>query len=599
MLVRLELVLALILVDSLTLAERARAWPQSHLPQLHSQQSNTDNAQTGQSGSKSAQGSQLSSTSRRQRQMAQPRAQSRVTQQQTDTSGTRMRWSGSRSQTPPPQPAPSSSAQMAGAYSQTTRFVGSSLTVQVHVHSYCFIASGSAVKIYSVRTTQLMSTLSIRPYTSSSTSPSSLQRATVSAVLLSPSNPRQLVVASTDGKVRLWDYLEGRLLRTLEMGAPVVHATANANLPDQLYVALEAPGEAMVAEAPVKRMAKREKVPLVEDEPKAGVYLVSLRAARTTSDGVPTKADSSLPVPPARRVRLAVPRVVRALALSPDGSVLASVNPHAINLCRTSEYSRGFTQTVQADNESLTTIAFHPTENYFATGNRKGQIRLWYNVLSSPASQVDTDGDVALSAPSAADSATSTSVLHWHAHAVSSLAFTPNGAYLLSGGQEAVLVLWQLHTGHQEYVPRLGAPIATLSVLDGTSDSGEQQVAARLRDGSVVFIGSQKLRIAKTISGLKAGASALLHSLRLSFLLTQYSLSQTPPLAPPSPPLGPTHPFPSPSTPPPPPSSSPPATPPPSNSTPSPPTRNSSSSRSRPQTAFRARPPTSLLSRPA
>jgi NET1-associated nuclear protein 1 (U3 small nucleolar RNA-associated protein 17) len=377
-----------------------------------------------------------------------------------------------------------------------------------YTHSYCFIASGSAVKIYSVRTTQLMSTLSIRPYASSSSSPASLQRATVSAVLLSPSNPRQLVVASTDGNVRLWDYLEGRLLRTLEMGAPVVHATANPNLPDQLYVALEAPGESKPAvPAPAKRTAKRkavERAPAADDEPKAGVYLVSLRAARTTSDGVPTKADPSHPVPPARRVRHAVPRVVRALALSPDGSILASVNPHAINLCRTSEYSRGFTQTVQAENESLTTLAFHPTENFFATGNHKGQIRLWYNVLSSPA-QAEADGDVALSAPSAADSAPSTSVLHWHAHAVSSLAFTPNGAYLLSGGQEAVLVLWQLHTGHQEYVPRLGAPIATLSVLDGTSDSGEQQVAARLRDGSVVFIGSQKLRIAKTISGLKAG----------------------------------------------------------------------------------------------
>ncbi|BGP24124.1 WD repeat domain 75 [Rhodotorula toruloides] len=383
--------------------------------------------------------------------------------------------------------------------------------------SYCFIASGSAVKIYSVRTTQLMSTLSISPYASSSSSQAPLQRATVSAVLLSPSNRRQLVVASTDGKVRLWDYLEGRLLRTLEMGAPVVHATANANLPDQLYVALEAPREPEAlakreAEAPVKRTAKRKalaKGPAVEDEPKAGVYLVSLRAARTTSDGVPTRADPSHPVPPARRVRLAVPRVVRALALSPDGSVLASVNPHAINLCRTSEYTRGFTQTVPAENESLTTIAFHPSENYFATGNRKGQIRLWYNVLSSPLSRVDTDGDLALSAASTADSAPSTSVLHWHAHAVSSLAFTPNGAYLLSGGQEAVLVLWQLHTGHQEYVPRLGAPIATLSVLDGTSDSGEQQVAARLRDGSVVFIGSQKLRIAKTISGLKANAASL------------------------------------------------------------------------------------------
>lgn len=413
-----------------------------------------------------------------------------------------------------------------------------------------------------------MSTLSIRPYAdtaspSSPTTPAALRRATVSAVLLSPSNPRQLVVAATDGKVRLWDYLEGRLLRTLELGAPVLHATANAALPDQLFVALGTasgtPGE-------------------------ASVYLVSLRAAKHLVDGVVSAADPTTPVQPARRVRLATPRVVRALALSPDGAVLASLNPRAVNLARTADIQRGFTQSVPAagDDEVLTTIAFHPSENYFATGNAKGQIRLWYDVLGGGAGA--TEGAVA---------APSTSVLHWHAHAVSALAFTPNGAYLLSGGLEAVLVLWQLHSGHQEYVPRLGAPVVTLTVLDGTRDNPEQQVAARLGDGSVVFVGSQRLKVGKTISGLKAGASLPCLFLwfppsSLADTGSSHPVAQTPPPARPLPPLGPTPRPLSPSTPPPLPSSSPPRTPPPSSSTPPVRTPPSSSSKSRPRTASRA-----------
>ncbi|GAA5977677.1 hypothetical protein JCM11641_001375 [Rhodosporidiobolus odoratus] len=375
-------------------------------------------------------------------------------------------------------------------------------------NEYCFVTSGSAVKIYSVRTTQLMSTLSIRPFSQasplspsspSSTPASTLQRARVTAVLVNPSNPRQLIVGSTDAKVRIWDYLEGRLLRTLDMGTSVLHAVANAALPDQLYVAL-APVEPAKPTAGASK-AQRKKTDAREQF--AGVYLVSLRPAKSDGNGnLAQTLDASTPRPPARRVRLAVPRAVRTLALSPDGSILASLTPQAVHLCRTAQFSRGFSQTVAAeDGEDLTTLAFHPTENYFATGNTKGQIRLWYDALGSPALGADgtsegDQGDDTARAPS-------TALLHWHAHAVSSLAFTPNGAYLLSGGQEAVLVLWQLHTGHQEYVPRLGAPILALTVLD-SAETGEQQVAARLRDGSIVFVGSQKLKAVKTITGLKA-----------------------------------------------------------------------------------------------
>lgn len=38
------------------------------------------------------------------------------------------------------------------------------------------------------------------------------------------------------------------------------------------------------------------------------------------------------------------------------------------------------------------------------------------------------------------------------------------GSNMLSGGQEGVLVMWQYKTHHQEFLPRLGAPINHLVV---------------------------------------------------------------------------------------------------------------------------------------
>jgi NET1-associated nuclear protein 1 (U3 small nucleolar RNA-associated protein 17) len=37
-----------------------------------------------------------------------------------------------------------------------------------------------------------------------------------------------------------------------------------------------------------------------------------------------------------------------------------------------------------------------------------------------------------------------------HAHIVRSMAFTKDGSYLVSGGEEAVLVIWQITTGEKE-----------------------------------------------------------------------------------------------------------------------------------------------------
>lgn len=57
--------------------------------------------------------------------------------------------------------------------------------------------------------------------------------------------------------------------------------------------------------------------------------------------------------------------------------------------------------------------------------------------------------------------------LHWHAHAVGDLSFSTDGTYLLSGGEEAVLVLWQLPKETKHFRPRLGAPIVGVACSHG------------------------------------------------------------------------------------------------------------------------------------
>ncbi|KAL8290144.1 hypothetical protein RQP46_003083 [Phenoliferia psychrophenolica] len=381
---------------------------------------------------------------------------------------------------------------------------------------YCFIAAGATVKIYTVANAQLLSTLTLTPPPQASdaavtAADSPKRRTKVSCLIINPDNPLQLIVGGLDGLLRLWDYREGTLLRTLDLGDPIQHLCAHASLPNQVFVALVTtppPGEesAAAVRKPKQRGGAHDDVDA--GEAKAGVYAISLKPQALAKTGAgttnPTSANATFPRTPSRRMRLAQPRVVRALAVSPSGAFLISLNPGTVNICQTRHLNQGFATQLDST-DTLTCLAFHPTESYFATGNARGQIRLWYGVLDGidAAKSKDEVKSLTVTGPAGTtEPKTSTAVFHWHAHPVASLAFTPNGAYLLSGGEEAVMVLWQLHSGHREFVPRLGAPIVTLSVTN--SVHAEQQVVARLRDGTVIFVGSQKLKISHTISGIKA-----------------------------------------------------------------------------------------------
>jgi hypothetical protein len=73
--------------------------------------------------------------------------------------------------------------------------------------------------------------------------------------------------------------------------------------------------------------------------------------------------------------------------------------------------------------------------------------------------------------------------MHWHAQAVSCLSCTEDAGYLLSGGQEGVLVMWQLESGYRQFLPRLGGPIVALA-----NSSCGTIVAVQCKVGSFVAV---------------------------------------------------------------------------------------------------------------
>lgn len=192
---------------------------------------------------------------------------------------------------------------------------------------------------------------------------------------------------------------------------------------------------------------------------------------------------------PSQLIKVGKTKSAGSLSISASGNWLIVIGGHYVYVTRTSSTS-AFTK--YDSPERLTALIAHPNEDYFATGDAIGQIRLWYCLSDEDGSNQSTRNSSYKS---------QTTAMHWHAHAVSSLAFTPNGSYLISGGEESVLVIWQLHSGKREFVPRVGAPIACIAVR--STRVGEEEYLLGLVDGSFVFVDSTTLSVARSIIRVK------------------------------------------------------------------------------------------------
>ncbi|KAG8862952.1 hypothetical protein FRB96_000372 [Tulasnella sp. 330] len=344
--------------------------------------------------------------------------------------------------------------------------------ISISSESYFFVPFACSIQIYSTSTLKVASTLSSiptqsKPSTSSATHPDHHTQL-VTSILLNPNNPLQLYSASLDGTIKIWDWLDGILLKTIDFLLPIWHMCAHSNFPDTLFL------HADVSKTP-ERLISREQ----GNDTKA-----SSRAFKVTFKPLGSAVAQALDSVP---IGKPIHRIT-ALAISPNGLWLVATSGMKAHIASTSRPQEGWSKFTST--HRLTCLAFHPTQGYFATGDEEGVVRLWHCLNDDQLSFKKLGSE----------KKAATSLFHWHPHAVQSLAFTPNGSYLLSGGLASVLVMWQIETGHKGFVPRVGAPINGISVVE-TSERG-QEFLLGLADGDFVIVSANILSV-RSRSGLK------------------------------------------------------------------------------------------------
>ncbi|KAK0731423.1 hypothetical protein B0H67DRAFT_597313 [Lasiosphaeris hirsuta] len=88
---------------------------------------------------------------------------------------------------------------------------------------------------------------------------------------------------------------------------------------------------------------------------------------------------------------------------------------------------------------------------------------------------------------------------HWHRKAVHSVKWSADGNYLISGGYEAVLVLWQLDTNKLDFLPHLSATIENIVVSPRGSS-----YAIHFDDNSAMILSTEEMKPTTYISGIQS-----------------------------------------------------------------------------------------------
>ncbi|KAK0384074.1 hypothetical protein NLU13_8163 [Sarocladium strictum] len=91
---------------------------------------------------------------------------------------------------------------------------------------------------------------------------------------------------------------------------------------------------------------------------------------------------------------------------------------------------------------------------------------------------------------------------HWHRRAVHAVKWSRDGNYLISGGSEDTLVIWQLDTGHKNFLPHLSGVVENIVV----SPRGSSYVV-HLDDNSTMVLSTAELKPTAYVSGIQSATT--------------------------------------------------------------------------------------------
>uniref|UniRef100_A0A8C1Z6V0 WD repeat domain 75 n=1 Tax=Cyprinus carpio TaxID=7962 RepID=A0A8C1Z6V0_CYPCA len=271
----------------------------------------------------------------------------------------------------------------------------------------------------------------------------------VTGIALNPANHLQVYSCSADGTVKLWDFIDGILIKTFIIGYPLF----------AIYVS-----------------EKHEGIVFLH----IGFQLVAVHLPKSAEQEVEAKELSA--------VSRHISPNPSCTAFGREGQYIAfarnlQLNVYFFRKQKTYSFSLKATDKKGAKN-AFTCIACHPTDDCIATGHEDGKIRLWRNFIHKKEYTYSTQ--------------------HWHHNAVNTLCFTPEGTNLLSGGIESVLVQWQYGTGNRkEFLPRLGG-----SILHVSTSSDGQLFCTSHSDNKITVIESS-FKVCGVIQGLVKGDAVL------------------------------------------------------------------------------------------
>ncbi|TRZ23905.1 hypothetical protein HGM15179_003176 [Zosterops borbonicus] len=301
---------------------------------------------------------------------------------------------------------------------------------------YLLCASGDFVKVYSVNTEETLRLMSGHADL-------------VTGIQLNPHNHMQLYSSSLDGTIKLWDFMDGILIKTFTVGSKLLALYTLATAEDSVFVVIPKKGERDTFQLVSVKLTKGAGQDLESKE-----LLVVL-------DGVGAS--------------------MKHIAFGREGAYVVSVK--GVNLQvyffkrkLLNRFSLSTLKTKGGDNR-FSCVVCHPTEDCIATGHADGKIRLWRNFHHKKEYTYST--------------------LHWHHDIVMDLAFSMEGTRLLSGGVESVLVQWHNESSCQkDFLPRLGSPIEYISM------ASDGALCCTLHTDNRITIINSNLRFSRSIQGL-------------------------------------------------------------------------------------------------
>ncbi|ETO83672.1 hypothetical protein F444_02379 [Phytophthora nicotianae P1976] len=242
-------------------------------------------------------------------------------------------------------------------------------------------------------------------------------KSAVRALALHPHNALQLLAAYEDGHILVWDFVEHKPLAELDAKAPVLWMASSRTSASQLLLVVQSDANSWsVVEFSLKKK-KRGRV-LFQNGKKQ--FQAAALQSYTTPQGEGEQAVPGDFLVVAAGDKLVTLWLHHQPGAKDSGNRLYTM--HKLNHLR-----------------DVTCVAVSPTQREFSIGDQIGQIFRYQQ-----------QGETAAK-------------MHWHSHAVHCIQYSSDGQFLLSGGEECVLVSWQLETGRRAYLPRLPASVEVIA----------------------------------------------------------------------------------------------------------------------------------------